>query len=322
MSGKNSPSVETPTNPPNPTNPPQLKSPPKKKESLLVNFSTAGLGGILGWIIVHPFNTVAVRMNLLNMKGVPTKQPSFPRFSYELIKEEGVLTLYRGLSAGVIRQVFYATSRFGLFEVFRDQLAKYRTTDLWSRLLVGVLSGGAAAYISCPAEVSLVRMSNDMSLPPDQRRNYKSVVDAAFRIAREEGISTFWRGSMPFVNRAMIVGATQVGTYDQFRETYKNLGVPEGLPNVFAASMTSGLLYSLITMPFETAKNRMAFQKKLPDGTLPYKTTFQTFAKIARAEGVLALWNGFLPYYGRCGGHTVTMFIFVEQLRKFYHSRS
>jgi hypothetical protein len=26
--------------------------------------------------------------------------------------------------------------------------------------------------------------------------------------------------------------------------------------------MSAGLLYSLITMPFETAKNRMAFQRK------------------------------------------------------------
>jgi hypothetical protein len=30
---------------------------------------------------------------------------------------------------------------------------------------------------------------------------------------------------------------------------------------VFYASMTSGLIYSVITMPLETAKNRMAFQK-------------------------------------------------------------
>ena len=33
------------------------------------------------------------------------------------------------------------------------------------------------------------------------------------------------------------------------------------LVTVFYASMTSGLIYSLITMPLETAKNRMAFQK-------------------------------------------------------------
>ena len=29
--------------------------------------------------------------------------------------------------------------------------------------------------------------------------------------------------------------------------------------------------------------------------------------EVAKNEGVLALWKGFLPYYLRCGGHTVLM---------------
>jgi hypothetical protein len=50
-----------------------------------------------------------------------------------------------------------------------------------------------------------------------QRRNYKGVVDAGLRIGREEGFGAFWHGSQPFVMRAMLVGACQVATYDQFR---------------------------------------------------------------------------------------------------------
>ena len=40
-------------------------------------------------------------------------------------------------------------------------------------MAVGAVSGGMAAFISCPAEVSLVRMANDNSLPAAERRNYK-----------------------------------------------------------------------------------------------------------------------------------------------------
>mgnify|MGYP001045752619 CR=1 FL=1 len=125
---------------------------------------------------------------------------------------------------------------------------------------------------------------------------------------------------MPFVNRAMLVGACQVGTYDQFRATYKSMGVTGPLMNVFAASMSSGLLYSLITMPLETAKNRMAFQRADPvTKQLKYRGTIQTLSTIAKTEGVLKLWTGFAPYYLRCGGHTVTMFMFVEEIRKAYY---
>jgi hypothetical protein len=203
-------------------------------------------------------------------------------------------------------------------------------------------------------------------------------MNAFQRIFREEGVRTFFSGSGPFVNRAMLVGAVQVGTYDQFRDSFRRLGVTQPSLNVFCAAMTSGLLYSVVTMPFETAKNRMcvslvlplhfcttcilfvcphecpalyvfcirhivvdmmltttcsdsrlvvlrfvrrAFQKPDPvTHKLPYTSAFQTISSIASRQGVLNLWAGFPPYYLRCGGHTVFMFMAVERLRELYQS--
>ena len=169
-------------------------------------------------------------------------------------------------------------------------------------------------------EVAVVRMSNDKSLPEAQRRNYKNVIDTATRIAKEEGITAFWRGSNPFVFRAMMVGIFQVATLDQFKDLYANQldQVKNSIPNVFCAAMTSGLIYSMATMPLEVSKNRMANQTRLPDGTLPYTGILQTLTKITTQEGVTSLYRGFLPYYMRCGGHTVSMFLFVQLLRDAY----
>ena len=96
-----------------------------------------------------------------------------------------------------------------------------------------------------------MRMSNDASQPVAQRRNYTSVANAFSRILAEEGPAAFFRGVGPFVNRAMLVGAVQVGTYDQFRETFRDAGVKSETLRVFYASMASGLIYSIVTMPFE-----------------------------------------------------------------------
>ena len=92
-----------------------------------VVFATAGIGGCMGWAVVHPFNTAAVRSNLASASG--------QTFSIsKMLKTDGFMSLYDGLSAGVARQVFYATSRFGLFETFRDILHEYRgKTDFASR---------------------------------------------------------------------------------------------------------------------------------------------------------------------------------------------
>mgnify|MGYP005995797515 CR=1 FL=1 len=101
---------------------------PPKKLSTFMNFATAGMGGVMGWCVVHPFNTVAVQMSLKTMSAsatvagaAPAKALSFPKFFMHMVKEQGVMSLYNGLSAGILRQVFYATSRFGLFEVMRDE---------------------------------------------------------------------------------------------------------------------------------------------------------------------------------------------------------
>merc|ERR1712070_995124 len=185
-----------------------------------VIFATSGLGGIFGWIVVHPFNTIAVRMNLSMMKERASAPKPFTQFASDIIKSEGVSALYAGLSAGCLRQVFHGTSRYGLFETFRDALAQYRKTDFAQRFATASVAGGCAAMISCPAEVCLVRMSNDASLPVEQRRNYSSVFDAFVRIARDEGFAAFYRGSQPFVYRAMVVGGTQVATFDQFKQIY------------------------------------------------------------------------------------------------------
>lgn len=259
--------------------------------SKTVIFATSGLGGMLGWAIVHPANTLAVRMNLAAAAG--------RAFSFSgMIAESGWMGLYDGLSAGVMRQVFYASSRFGLFETFRDKLHEIRgKTDFASRVVVGALTGGMAAAISCPMEVAVVRMSNDSTLPMEERRNYKNVFDTTFRIAREEGIAAFWQGSNPFVARAMLVGVFQVATLDQFKDLYADmLGQQKNsIPNVFCAAMSSGLIYSLATMPLEACKNRMASQKPDPTtGELPYKTIVQTLSRIAGKEGFMSLYNGFL----------------------------
>lgn len=66
---------------------------------------------------------------------------SFGQFAKTVVSNEGFLTLYKGLSAGITRQIFYATSRFGLFEVYRDMWARYRKMDFLGRLVVGCLSG-------------------------------------------------------------------------------------------------------------------------------------------------------------------------------------
>merc|ERR1712083_386104 len=89
-----------------------------------------------------------------------------------------------------------------------------------------------------------------------------------------------------------------------------------GVPLHICSALTSGLIYSVVTLPIDTAKTRMQNQKPLPDGTIMYTSLTRTIGKIASTEGPLSLMNGFGSYFTRCGGHTVFMFLFMEQYKK------
>lgn len=42
-----------------------------------------------------------------------------------IVKQDGVGALYRGLSAGLLRQATYTTARLGIYQIFSDALTTY-----------------------------------------------------------------------------------------------------------------------------------------------------------------------------------------------------
>ena len=88
----------------------------------------------------------------------------------------------------------------------------------------GMSAGGVGAFVGTPAEVALIRMTSDGSLPVDQRRNYSSVFNALARIYREEGVTTLWKGATPTIARAMVVNAAQLASYSQAKQAILQTG--------------------------------------------------------------------------------------------------
>lgn len=231
--------------------------------------------------------------------------------------------LYSGLSAAIARQMTYTTLRLGFFDEIKALLARQQVQESgFTRSMSAMTAGACASFLACPVEVCLVRMQADGKLPKAEQRGYKHVGDALLRVAREEGVLTYWRGAGPTVLRAMVVSTTQLGTYDQAKVTFQGWGLPDGTGLHLASSLTAGLVYSLASLPLDTAKTRMQTQgaPSTPGGALLYRSTGQTLMKIAAEEGVGGLWKGFGAYFLRGGGHTVFMFLFYEQYRAFARS--
>lgn len=133
------------------------------------------------------------------------------------------------------------------------------------------------------------------------------------------------------MGRAMVVNAAQLSSYSQAKQLILQTGylkdgknfetftlyVKDGVFCHFLASMFSGLVTTIASMPVDIAKTRIQ-NMKIIDGKPEYKGAIDVMLKVIKYEGVSALWKGFTPYYFRLGPHTVLTFIFLEQMNKWY----
>ncbi|KAK3802841.1 hypothetical protein RRG08_053992 [Elysia crispata] len=292
---------------------------PPQQMSKSIKFLFGGSAGMGATFFVQPLDLVKNRMQLSGMGGGEKQYKTSFHALTTILKNEGLSGIYTGLSAGLLRQATYTTTRLGIYSSLFDMFSKDgKPPNFITKALIGVTAGGIGAFVGTPAEVALIRMTADGRLPAAERRGYKNVFNALGRIISEEGLFTLWRGCIPTVGRAMVVNAAQLASYSQAKQILISTSYfSEGLFLHFVASMISGLITTAASMPVDIAKTRIQNMKMI-DGKPEFKGAFDVLSKVIRQEGFFSLWKGFTPYYARLGPHTVLTFIFLEQMNKMY----
>ncbi|KAE8419095.1 mitochondrial carrier domain-containing protein [Aspergillus pseudocaelatus] len=283
-------------------------------------FINGGLAGMTATTVIQPIDMIKVRLQLAG-EGVRTgPRPTAFGVARDIIAGGKILDLYTGLSAGLLRQAVYTTARLGFFDTFSKTLNKRaeaanRKVTFAERAGAGLTAGGIAAMIGNPADLALVRMQSDGLKPPEARANYRSVVDALFRISKNEGIPALWAGALPTVVRAM---ALNVGQLTFFAESKAQLKAHTSLSaqnQTFAASAIAGFFASFLSLPFDFIKTRLQKQQKDPKtGQVPYKGVLDCARKVAKDEGWLRFYRGFGTYYVRIAPHAMVTLIVADYL--------
>lgn len=265
---------------------------------------------------VQPVDMVKVKIQLAGEQAGASRNPF--TIAANLIKTDGVGSLYKGLSAGLLRQATYTTARMGLFTTFADSLkdADGKLTFA-KRAFAGLAAGGLGSVVGNPCDLALIRMQADAGLPAEKRRNYKNVFDALLRISKEEGVIGLWKGCAPTVARAMALNVGMLATYDQSKDMLTAKFGPGTATNLLSSGV-AGFFASFCSLPFDFTKTRMQKQQKLPDGTMPYKNSFDCVAKVIRSEGPLALYSGFLTYYVRIAPHAMITLLTMDFLKSTF----
>lgn len=281
-------------------------------------------------VVIHPIDLAKVRMQIYGQLNPGKPIPSFPSLLSSMVQKDGISSIYKGVDAAIGRQLVYGTARIGLHRTFSDQLVEWNggnPISFLQKTLSGMASGSIAVCIGTPFDIALVRLQSDGMAKPEDRRNYKNVLDALVRTSREEGVGALYKGLLPNILRGMSMNVGMLACYDQAKETVANLlgdpmeGGKPSLPTRLGASATAGFTAALFSLPFDLIKSRLMAMKPNPlTGELPYRGVFDCALQIMRKEGPLGFFGGFSAYYGRCAPHAMIILLSIESITGFYKS--
>lgn len=253
-------------------------------------FVEGGIASIVAGCSTHPLDLIKVRMQLQGealspavsslrpavalqgASGLATihhHQPSLPlprrpgpiAVGAQILRAEGPAGLFSGVSATVLRQTLYSTTRMGLYDMLKKRWSASGdggSLPLHRKIAAGLIAGGIGAAVGNPADVAMVRMQADGRLPPAERRNYRSfaaglvaavasnpvdvvktrvmnmkvekgaappyagALDCALKTVKAEGPMALYKGFVPTVSRQGPFTVVLFVTLEQVRKMLKD----------------------------------------------------------------------------------------------------
>ncbi|KAG9946940.1 ADP,ATP carrier protein [Aureobasidium melanogenum CBS 110374] len=209
--------------------------------------------------------------------------------------DEGIVSLWRGNTANVIRYFPTQALNFAFRDTYKSMFSYKKERDGYAKWMMGNLaSGGAAGATSLAFVYSLdyarTRLANDAkSAKGSGERQFNGLVDVYKKTLASDGIAGLYRGFMPSVAGIIVYRGLYFGMYDSLKPVLL-VGSLEG--NFLASfllgwSVTTGA--GIASYPLDTIRRRMMMTS---GEAVKYNGTLDAARKIVAAEGVKSLFKG------------------------------
>ncbi|XP_054155514.1 putative tricarboxylate transport protein, mitochondrial [Oppia nitens] len=168
---------------------------------------------------VTPMETVKVKF----INDQNSAKPKFRGFAHgvrEIVREQGIRGTYQGLTATVLKQGSNQAIRFFVMETLKDWYRGGDPNKKVNKLIIGAfgaVAGAASVFGNTPIDVVKTRMQGL------DAAKYKSTLDCAVQIAKNEGFKAFYKGTVPRLSRVCLDVAITFMIYDSFMEFFNTV---------------------------------------------------------------------------------------------------
>jgi len=148
-------------------------------------------------------------METIKVKFIHDQMQPQPRFKglihglTTIIKESGFSGIYKGVVPTMMKQSTNQTIRFLVYTEITTNLAKSNGTSVanlpfYQTFLAGAVAGAASVFGNTPIDVVKTRMQGL------EAHKYKGTIDCFLKIAKNEGIFAFYKGTIPRLGRVCL----------------------------------------------------------------------------------------------------------------------
>jgi hypothetical protein len=223
-------------------------------------YAYGGLSCMAAACFTNPIDVIKVRLQLQGelQKRSPATVLKYRGFMHGIGvigREEGLRGLQSGLLPSLLREGSYSTLRMGGYDTCKDLIVGWAQSlsssdskssqsqssqshglsmPLWQKIAAGAMAGSVSAAIANPTDLVKVRLQAQAAAVPgvSNARRYNGTFDAFRSIVATEGVAGLYRGVGPTTQRAMILTASQLPSYDH-AYVLPRRGIASPLPLTF-----------------------------------------------------------------------------------------
>jgi solute carrier family 25 uncoupling protein 27 len=307
-----------------------------RKEPFVLKYLLTISAATVSETITFPFDLTKTRLQVQGELQQVARRRGMIGMAINIVRNEGFFRLWKGIQPAILRHMVYSGCRMSFYEYIRDNIFKKdKDTNkypLWKAIPTGMIAGAAAQFLASPTDLVKIRLQTEgKRVLEGKSPRYKGPVDAFLSIAREGGIRGLWKGWVPNCQRAAIVClggwfvgcfidvsefVTDLTTYDtakQFILTHSSLS--DNAITHSLSSAVSGLVSAILGTPADVMKTRMMNQPYVNGRGTIYRSTFDCLSRTVKAEGVPALWKGFIPTWSRMAPWSLSFWLVYEEIR-------
>ncbi|KAK4479424.1 hypothetical protein RD792_014938 [Penstemon davidsonii] len=268
-------------------------------EKFSVNLMMGGAAAVVAKSAAAPIERVKL---LLQNQGELMKRGQLQRpyvgigdCFKRVLKEEGIVSFWRGNQANVIRYFPTQAFNFAFKGYFRSLFGYSKEKDGYIKWFAGNVASGSAAGATTSLflyhlDYARTRLATDSREGPiNGNRQFKGIIDVYRKTLSTDGIFGLYRGF-----GASIFGITLYrGMYFGIYDTMKPIVLVGPFQDNFVASFFLGWSVTTVSgvcaYPFDTVRRRMMLTSGQP---VKYRNAVHAFREIIRIEGFAALFRG------------------------------